>query len=156
VQQPILAKKKKHGSKRNNVMCSDSARITIPFRHKSEATMLYEKFNWCHGKSKSVLVLEKRCRLSYLTRGIESFHKSTHHLKITGARRTTGNKFHTEGSKILSATVQYLDAMMTRRPGFVHPCLKLTLKYNTYTNTFCLSRWASSLRTTTKIFETYC
>jgi len=42
----------------------------------------------------------------------------------------TRSNFHTEDPQILGATLQNIVAMAICRPGFVHPCCKLTFQYH--------------------------
>ena len=53
------------------------------------------------------------------------FPKIMGHLKILGTRSVTRSKFHTEGPRILGATVQNLVATATCRLWFVPPCSSL-------------------------------
>jgi len=49
------------------------------------------------------------------------FRKSRSHIRITGVRRMTWSRFHTEDPNIIGVTVQNVVSRVTWRPGFVHP-----------------------------------
>jgi hypothetical protein len=51
--------------------------------------------------------------------GCTTFKKISSHLKTSGARRVTCNRFHTDSPQILGATEQNLVAIAIWRPGFV-------------------------------------
>jgi hypothetical protein len=57
-------------------------------------------------------------------RDAKKFQKSSSHNKFLGARRVRWNVLQAEDPQILRATVQYLVATATWRPGFVHLCLR--------------------------------
>jgi hypothetical protein len=48
--------------------------------------------------------------------------KSMHSIKIIGVRKVIRSRFHTEGPKMLDATLQNLVALATWRPVYANPC----------------------------------
>jgi hypothetical protein len=54
-------------------------------------------------------------------RGAQAFQKSRSHLKILGARRITGSRFHTEDAKISCTTLPNLVTTGIWHLGYAHP-----------------------------------
>jgi hypothetical protein len=66
-------------------------------------------------------------RYVYLHQGFPP--PSRNDFRIYRCQEGDRGKFCTEGPQILGAVVQNLNGRATWRPGFVHPCFILTLKY---------------------------
>ena len=73
----------------------------------------------------------------YLHQGISFFSKKYERLQNYRCQEGDRGKFHTKYRQILGAVVQNLVGRATWRPGFVHPCFILTLKY--YRSIFVIS-----------------
>jgi len=103
---------------RFRILCYDGKTISADVSNSDPNNQKHSRFHTAEDA--------ERHSDNYMADMHKIYNKFRNPLKILGARRETGSKFHNEHPQILGVKAQNLVAMATWRPGFV------PLRYTVY------------------------